>query len=270
MISQLQNESSVLLNWIRNNGLKANPGKFHLLLSDTDQAYSIRVDNVDITSSKCETLLGIKIDNKLTFDEHVSSICSKASQKLNALVRAGNFMTLMHRKIIMKSFILSQFGYCPLVWMFHSRKLNHRINRIHERALRIVYKDNASSFDDLLIRDDSFTIHERNIQTLAIELYKVAHSLSPKIMNLILPLNDNARYPAENNFKTRNVRTVNYGQETLAHLGPKIWSLVPNEMKKFSLFKFTKKIRKWKPDKCPCRLCKTYIRDLGFVVVSKV
>ena len=169
----------------------------------------------------------------------------------------------------MKSFILSQFGYCPLVWMFHSRKLNHRINRIHERALRIVYKDNESSFEDLLTKDDSFTIHERNIQTLAIELYKVAYGLSPSIMNLVFPLNDHAKYPGENNFMTRNVKTVNYGKETLAHLGPIIWSIVPMDIKKFSLSKFINKIRKWKPDKCPCRLCKTYIRDLGFVVVSK-
>ena len=269
VISELENESSILLNWIRNNGLKANPDKFHLLLSDTNQAYSIMVDNVDIKNSKCEKLLGIKIDNKLTFDEHVSGICSKASQKLHALARAGNFMTLKHRRTIMKSFILSQFGYCPLVWMFHSRKLNHRINRIHERALRIVYKDNESSFEDLLIKDDSFTIHERNIQALAIELYKVAYGLSPKIMNLVLPLNDHAKYPGENSFMTRNVKTVSYGTETLAHLGPIIWSIVPTDMKKFSLSKFINKIRKWKPDKCPCRLCKTYIRDLGFVVVSK-
>ena len=74
----------------------------------------------------------------------------------------------------MQSFILSQFGYCPLVWMLHCRKLNNRINKIHERALRIVYQDNKLSFDALLKLDGSFTIHERNIQTLGIELYRVA------------------------------------------------------------------------------------------------
>ena len=108
-----------------------------------------------------------------------------------------------------------------------------------------------------------------NIQDLAIELYKVAYGLSPKIMNLVLPLNDHAKYPGENNFMTRNVKTVSYGTETLAHLGPIIWSIVPMDIKNFSLSKFINKIRKWKPDKCPCRLCKTYIRNLGFVVVSK-
>ena len=152
--------------------------------------------------------------------------------------------------------------------MFHSRKLNHRINRIHERALRIVYKDDKSTFRELLTKDESFTVHERNIQTLAIELYKVTYGLSPKIMNLIFPLNSQARYPRRNAFKTFNVKTVSWGTETLAHIGPKIWTVVPNDIKKFSLSLFTKKIRKWQPDKCPCRMCKTYVHNLGFAVIS--
>ena len=168
----------------------------------------------------------------------------------------------------MKSFIFSQFGYCPLVWMFHSRQLNNRINRIHERALRIVYKDDISSFKELLAQDESFTVHERNIQTLAIELYKVAYRLSPKIMDLIFPLKTQCTYPGESIFESYNVKTVLWGTETLAHLGPKIWSIVPTDMKKFSLSKFTKKIRKWRTDKCPCRLCKTYVCGLGFVTIS--
>ena len=83
----------------------------------------------------------------------------------------------------MKAFISSEFGYCPLVWMFHSRKLNNRINRLHERALRIVYQDFDASFTELLERDNSKTIHVRNIQLLAIELYKVKNGLSPPFMN---------------------------------------------------------------------------------------
>ena len=128
------------------------------------------------------------IRSKLTFDPHVSDICTKVSQKLHALSRVGHLMSFKRRREIMHAFILSQFGYCPLVWMFHSRKLNNRINTLHERALRIVYQDRISSFDELLSKDGSFTIHERNIQTLAIELYKVWHGLSPKIMELVFPL----------------------------------------------------------------------------------
>ena len=82
-------------------------------------------------------------------------------------------MTFDHRRLILNSLIASHFFYCPIVWMFHSRKLNERINHIHERALRIVYKDFNSSFQELLIEDNSLNIHHRNLQKLATEIIKL-------------------------------------------------------------------------------------------------
>ena len=82
----------------------------------------------------------------------------------------------------MKAFIESQFSYCPLIWMFHSRGVNNKINHLHERSLQIVYKDNISSFEDLLKKDRSFTIHQMNIQSLATELFKVKGNLLKNIM----------------------------------------------------------------------------------------
>ena len=71
----------------------------------------------------------------------------------------------------MKAFIASGFGYCPLVWMFHNSKLNSRVNKLDERALRMVYQDYVSSFTELLEEDNLTTIHNRNIQLLATELF---------------------------------------------------------------------------------------------------
>ena len=266
VISQLEEDSVNLLLWVKHNGLKANPGKFHLLLSEKDENLSIMVDNYKVQNSKCEKLLGIKIDNMLTFDDHVSELCTKASQKLHALSRVSQYMNIAQRKLVMRAFISSQFGYCPLVWMFHSRKLNNRINKIHERSLRIVYNDEVSSFEELRIKDNSFTIHERNIQTLAIELYKVVNGLSPKIMELVIPLKGKVRYPSENKFITRNVRSVRYGTETIAHLGHKIWAIIPRKIKEEpSLTRFTREIKKWKTSNCPCKLCKTYVMRIGYI-----
>ena len=100
-------------------------------------------------------------------------------------------MNLEKRRNLMKAFVQSQFSYCPLIWMLHSRKLNNRINRIHERSLRIVYQDVNSSFEELLLKDNSFTVHIRNIQLLAIELYKVKNDMSPEFMTEVFPLNKN-------------------------------------------------------------------------------
>ena len=266
VISQLENDSKILLNWVSCNGLKANPDKFHLILSDPCKEYAINVEEFNISNSLNKKLLGVTIDNKLSFDVHVGALCNKASQKVHALSRISHFMGIKQRQIIMKAFINSQFGYCPLVWMFHSRKLNNRINKIHERALRIVFNDNKSTFRELLLKDNSVTVHERNIQTLAIELYKILNGFSPEIMNQVFPLKENIKYHSQNKFKTRNVHSVKYGINTLTHLGPKIWAMVPDEIKdETSLMNFKTKIRQWRPSECPCNLCKTYIYGVGYI-----
>ena len=161
----------------------------------------------------------------------------------------------------MNAFFKSQFNYCPLSWMFHSRTLSNKINRLHERCLRIIYNDNTSSFTDLLEIDNSVSVHHRNIQVLATELYKFVNGLSPKLVSDCFKLNNKTVY------NTRNKSTFySHGPESLSHLGPKIWELVPNDMKNLStLTAFKKAIKQWKPHACPCRLCRSYIYQVGFV-----
>ena len=105
----------------------------------------------------------------------------------------------------MKAFIESQFGYCPLVWMFHSRSLNNKINRIHKRALRITYNDKSSSFQNLFEKDDSVTIHHRNIKILATETYKFLKGLSPPLTNEIFVERNNNYSLRGNNVTRRRV-----------------------------------------------------------------
>ena len=113
------------------------------------------------------------IDKRLTSEPHLGNLCIKARKKLHALARIANYVDISKKRSIMNAFILSQLLYCPLIWMFHSRKLNHRINKIHERAFRIVYNDHQCTFEELFERDDSFKIHERNLHKLAIEIFKM-------------------------------------------------------------------------------------------------
>ena len=123
--------------------------------------------------AKTEDFQGITIDHELKFDDHVNHLCKKVSLRLNALARIAPFMKVSKKGIIIKSFTESEFGYCPLIWMFHSRGLNNKINRIHERALRITYNDKSSSYGELLTKNRSVTIHQRNIRALAIKIDKV-------------------------------------------------------------------------------------------------
>ena len=167
----------------------------------------------------------------------------------------------------MKTFEESQFNYCPLIWMLNSRRLKNKINNVKEKALRIVYFDYKSAFQELLDKDASFSVHHRNVQTLAIEIYKHIRGLSPEIMGKVFKINRILPY----NLRTQNYffswvpKTVKYGTETNSFLAPKVWAWVPEKMKECSCLEaFKSRIRKWKPD-CPCPLCKTYLQHDGFL-----
>ena len=139
-----------------------------------------------------------------------------------------------------KAFIESQFNNYPLIWMLHSRTMNNKINRLHERSLRIVYSDQSSRFDKI-------TIHHKNIQSLAIEIYKFVNGLSPEIMNSVFNLKENNRCSLRNVYElfSRNPITVKYDTETISYLTPKIWSIVPQTIKEgTSIYSFKTKIRK--------------------------
>ena len=90
-------------------------------------------------------LLGVAVDRDLKFDKHVLKLCSKANQNLSALSRMANLLSFNKRRTLFEAFVESQFKYCPVVWMFHSRRTNSKINRLHERALGIVFDDDVST-----------------------------------------------------------------------------------------------------------------------------
>ena len=267
LMDTLQLDSQILLQWFNTNFFKLNADKCKLLISNKESDLSIDIEGKSVTCEKSVKLLGVKIDNQLTFSEHISSICKKVSVKLHALARVSHFMDENKLRLLMKAFIESQFSYCSLIWMFHTRTLNNRINKLQERALRIVYNDHESSFEQLLIRDKSFSIHDRNLQKLATEMYKVKNNLVPSFMHSIFP-DAHVCYNLRNNpsFKTENVRTTHFGTETLKFRGPKTWDLVPTYIKEAeSLRDFKSKIKMWKPIGCTCRMCKVFIPNLGFI-----
>ena len=177
-------ESFILFEWFHDNYLKANSGKSHVMLT-TDNKLKINVKGSPISNEKTVKLLGVTVDNKFSFEPHLNLVCKKVSQKLHALARVSKFISKKKLRVIMKAFIMSQFSYCPLVWMCHSRTLNNKINKLHERALRLVYDDRQSTFEELLNIDKSVTIHHRNLQVLATELYKVHHGIALERMNEI-------------------------------------------------------------------------------------
>ena len=267
LLNTLEKNVEFLNKWFQDNYFKLNADKCHLLVSNHDEDASIIVNNKIVEGSKSVKLLGVKIDNKINFKEHLTNICNKVSAKLHALARISNFMDPQKLRMIMKAFIESQFQYCPLVWMCYSRTMSNRINKLHERALRLVYKEPNLTFEQLLVKDRSFTIHHRNLQRLAIEMYKVYNNLSPELMHYIFPETTNTyNLRNKNPFAGRNIHSVYHGTETISYRGPKTWLLIPEEIRASgSLKEFKAKIRRWKPVGCTCRICKTFVNNIGFM-----
>ena len=150
---------NILTKWHSNNYMVANADKRHFLLTTLEEVIA-KIENEILKNSLREKLLEIVIDNKLIFKSHEENLCKKVKQNLHGLARIANFMDISKKRSIMNAFALSQLSYCPLKWMFHSRKLNHRINKIHECTLRIVYDDHQCTLEELLESDNSFTIYD--------------------------------------------------------------------------------------------------------------
>ena len=149
----------------------------------------------------------------------------------------------------MKAFIESQFVSYPLIWMLHSRGFNSKINHLHERSLRVVYKDSISSSEDLLKRDKSFTIQQRNIQSLAIELSKVKRNLSKnKMYDIFQTRKINYNFRSQTDFAGNCVNTNKFGLNSLRHFPSKVCNMVPLEIKNSGSFEIFKiKIQNWEP-----------------------
>ena len=148
--------------------------------------------------------------------------------------------------------------------MCHSRENKSKINLLHERCPRTICNDKQLSFNELLEKDGSVSIHERNLQVLAT---KISDGLSTPLMKDIFPINRNPYNLRQNSqFSRPRINTVYHGTESISNLGPKIWDLVPSNLKEIGeLDKPKKSIKQWKPENFPCRLCKLFVQNVGFL-----
>ena len=151
-------------------------------------------ENQQMHNSTCEELLGVFFGKKLTFQSHVDNICKITAHKLNAISRITPCVDVNKRKFVVNAFFSSQFNKCPLIWMCHNRTYNNKINRLHERCLSLIYNDKYSSFEELLVKDKSVSIHHKNIHALAIEMFNVYTITSPGISQEVFQIKEQGHY----------------------------------------------------------------------------
>ena len=216
---------------------------------------TVTIRSSTIMESEYEKLLGITFDKKLSFKKHIEDLCKKANQKLYVLARLSTYIDPLKLEFIINSFIKSQFNYCPLVWMFHDRVLNSKLDLIQETALRLVCKGSETECESPLKR--TLTTHQHNLQLLMTEIYKTKHSLNPTFMrDVFAERNNQHNLRNENHLRLPVAKTTTYGLETSEYRGYLLWSTLPPEIKDSkSLSKFKGKIKKWDGNSCVCRLC---------------
>ena len=171
----------------------------------------------------------------------MSNICSKANRKLSTLTGVAKFLPFKKKLILFKAFTESQFKYCPLAWVFHGRQINDNINKLHEKALRIVYNDTIMSFEELLVKDKTFTIHHQNIQSLAIEIYKAMNNLpGGNLSEFFVRNNHNYNLRSKSELTVPSINTVFKGQNSISYFGSVIWNSIPAELREINSFQVFK------------------------------
>ena len=168
----------------KDNKMVANPKKFQVIFLGLKQhqEFLLEVKNISINVTRSVKLLGIDVDDELKFDKYVKTLCQKVSRKASAFSRFVPHIDEKKGKILYHTFIISNFNYCPLIWMFCGKTQKNEIDRAHKRALRILLKDHTSSFDELLQKIDDTRVHVKDLRNLMIEVCKCLSCKNPSFM----------------------------------------------------------------------------------------
>ena len=256
MIEVLEEEGGVALTWRKQNQMIANPEKFHALLIRKDQTNTsgenCNIQGKMIKSEETVKLLSIQLDYK-----HISELCRKAASQLNVLKRLKQFIGFDERKILVQSFVFSNFYYCPLVWYFSSVKALQKIGKIQERALRFLYDNHRIPYSELLSKSKRCTMHISRPRVLCIEVFKTLKNINPSFMHDFFKIKSSVYSPRNpNDLQQYRPNQVTFGSHSLRSLGPEIWNGLPNEIKSAeNLNSFKHMIKKWDGPNCKCNAC---------------
>ena len=179
----------------------------------------------------------------------------KASNQLNAIGRIQKYMGFKEKEVLLNSFVLSNFNYCPLVWYFCSSKSLKKIEKIEVRALRILNKNSTCDYDQLLNKSGKASMEVKRLRNLALEIFKTLNDLNPEYMKEIFYKTTNLTHRPFN-IRVNQNNTTKYGNKSLRSLGPHIWNSLPKKIKEETDYnKLKNYIDKWFGTKCKCNLC---------------
>ena len=240
-----------------------NSDKFQAIILDKNKSnltnIPLTIDNQTIKSVPSVELLGIHLDDKLNFNLHISNICRSAANQLNALIRLKSYLNFNAKRVLINSYIISNFNYCPLVWIFSTAKSLNKIESLQKRALRFLYNDYSISYEGLLEKSGKVKMSVNTLRNLCVEIYKTINKLNPEFMNNIFKVKENKRLVREQyklNLETPKWNQVTFGAKSLKVYGPKVWNSLPFHIKTSeNLIQFKSLIKNWNDNSCSCAVC---------------
>ena len=261
LIKSLETDSNNAIEWLISNLMIVNPDKFQsvfLGLNSSEQdKYTLKFGSNEIQTSSEVILLEMEIDDKLNFKKHIHQLVKRAGGQLNFLIRNKKFLNYNAKKVVIESFILANFNYCPLVWHFCSSESMKKLERIQERAFRFLLCDYESDYEQILTNMNKPTLEIRRLRLLATEIFKTVNDLNPPYMKEVFELNTRRSETGTDKLVVQSQISMKYGSYSLRSLGPKIWNKLPSEMKNSSnLSIFKKSITNWSGPYCRCVSCK--------------
>ena len=230
-IQKLEADSVISIDWFKDNDMQANPTKFQFMVTD-NSSISLTIRGVTIEQDNIVKLLGVFIDNKLDFKYQVSVVCRKAGRQLNALGRQAKLLNTKAKKRVFNSFIRANLNYCPLVWVNRNKTDLGRLEKVQERALRLVYNDKSVPYEDLLRRSGVPSVLLRWKRVLVTEVYKALNGLSPTyIQELFKEKNVPYSLRSSQIVIQPKSRTTTHGLNSLTYQGAKLWNSLPESIK---------------------------------------
>ena len=262
LIQNLLTDTNIIIQWFHQNFMKVNPDKFQLMLMKPQSKNDvlpneIQIDGIVIKASKSVRLLGIDIDCDLNFNGHVKKLCTKANRQLKVLYRFKNILGQKEKQILYKTFVMSTFNFCPVVWYFCGVTNIRKIEKVQERALRFLTNDYVSTYLDLLQKTNQTTLLLSRLKAMVNEVYKCIYQLNPKPLNELFVLKEN-KYDLRDPYKIAmpSFNKVKYGKSSFTYYGSHLWNSLPPEYKQCIEYKtFKTMISKWEGPNCQCNLC---------------
>ena len=222
--------------------------------------FILKINAIQIRNTSEVELLSLRIDHKLKFDAPIDKLCKTATFKLHALRRIRKCLTLEQEKLLANSFVNTQFGYAPQIWMFTSKNSILKVNKINRKTLGVVYDDNNSTYEERLASHNDISIHHKHLKNLAIEVYKSLANLSPEFMR---PFFKNKSIPYDlkhgNIYILPPARSSHCGINSVQFRGSLLWHNLPISVEEsVSVKEFKQKLNHVQKIYCSCIACRRF------------